>query len=631
MSYITTADVEPMADDPAAVESAATSLRATAEPLRSAGADVEAHWQGLGGVYEAPEQGVLFGAVAPVRVAGDDLATSIEQIADALTAYAEALAPLKVLRDRLYTDVGEFGIEVATWHGEDGNGSESWTSNPEFVARDQSLRRAASGITSAILDAERDCAGAIGAVSGGTGSGLGAVDDAQAAAIARPGAWQTVVTTFDAKVDAAAMTTLERLAAMDRDELDAWVADNEERMHQLIDAPPSAEATEAWWNGVDPATQALMVSSASLLVGNLDGVPWNRRIEANHNGLRSESERLRRLIAAKPAEVDDQERTRYDLWKRELDLYDDLLTETVKSYDPTTGGVVTRTGHQVIVFDPSREAIAEYVGFLAEDGSIPPETTSVATYVPGTNSKMSAFSDTTNVAEELVSRDREHVGVLAWQGGHFPQDAQAAFPAASVDLAPRLARAVDSLPVAPTTTRTTIGYSYGSAVVGLAEKAGMSSDRVVYVSGAGLGHDVTGIDEFPETKDSPHYALLAPRDKIVGLIQGQNADPFDVPMGHGASPIGADGVTRLETGWLSAEEGASSGPLTGHSVWARGEHGASTVYDQVFGVMSGGDVVPYPADLDVRDRYIFTPEDELPLVERGEMSPPRHVDELEER
>jgi hypothetical protein len=609
MSYITTADVEPMADDPAAVESAATSLRATAEPLRSAGADVEAHWQGLGGVYEAPEQGVLFGAVAPVRVAGDDLATSIEQIADALSAYAEALAPLKVLRDRLYTDVGEFGIEVATWHGEDGNGSESWTSNPEFVARDQSLRRAASGITSAILDAERDCAGAIGAVSGGTGSGLTAVDDAQAAAIARPGAWQTVLTTFDADVDAAAMTTLERLAAMDRDELDAWVADNEDRMHQLIDEPPSAEATEAWWNGVDPATQALMVSSAYLLVGNLDGVPWNRRVEANHNGLRSESERLRRLIAAADGD-DDADADEVRRWEKQLESYENLLDDevTYRAGDD----VQTQKGHHVIVFDPSREAIAEYVGYLDADGRIPASTVDVGTFVPGTNSKLESFSENTRIARNLADKanPRGSLGMFVWQGGHFPQDLEAVDAAPSQDLAPRLAAAVDALPTVETTSTTVVGYSYGSAVVGLAESAGMSADRVMYVSGAGLGHGIEGIDEFPETKDVPHYATLAPGDYTVGLIQGVQGDLLGGQQGHGTSPLGAAGVTRLETGYVDEARGQDSGALTGHQVWTG--KGTSSMYQQVFNVLTDGPLVAY-AD-DGRWHNMYLTDRNLPIM-----------------
>jgi hypothetical protein len=611
MSYITTADVEPMADDPAAVESAATSLRATAEPLRSAGADVETHWQGLGGVYEAPEQGVLFGAVAPVRAAGDDLATSIEQIADALAAYAEALAPLKAMRDQLYTDVGEFGIEVATWHGEDGNGSESWTSNPDFVSRDQSLRRSASGITSAILDAERDCAGAIGAVSGGTGSGLGAVDDAQAAAIARPGAWQTVLTTFDANVDAAAMTTLERLAAMDRDELDAWVADNEERMHQLIDAPPSAEATETWWNGVDPATQALMVSSASLLVGNLDGVPWNRRIEANHNGLRSESERLRRLIDGVPAHPSDERRAQADAWAAELRLYDGLLEEqsTVVAAD---GSTTTTEGAHVIVFDPSREAVAVYVGGLGPDGGIPASTRDVGVYVPGTGSLLSNADGSIDKATTMANAAMPpgSLGMLAWQGGHFPQGAEAANSAASEDLAPRLSRLVNAVDHHESTTVTAVGYSYGGAVVGMAEKEGMDVDRVLHVSSAGLGHGIRDLDQYPETADVPHYAMLAPFDPIVGGSQG-----LELPgtgIGHGGSPVDTPGVTRLETGFNDASAGQESGPMRGHFNWWSTK---SSAFRQVMGVLTGGDVEPFVEDPEGESHKWDVGVDDLPIMQ----------------
>ena len=633
MSYLTAADLEPIDDDSAAVSAAAESLRAVAEPLRTASADAESHWQGLGAVYEAPEQGVLFGALAPARAAGDDLATAVEAIAAALAAYAEALTPLEVMDAQLRLDLAYFASQVGAWEGGEADPAASWTSDPALEMRESSLRRTASGLRSAVLDAERDCAAALDAVSGGTGTGLRTVSDARARELGTAASWTAVLSAFDAGVEAAAVTTLAEIARMSEDELEAWVAENDERMHQLIDDPPAADVTAAWWSGLGEAGQALLVASAPLIVGNLDGVPWDRRVEANHNGLRAEIERLDRLIAQAPPEPSERDADALGVWQARRDAYDRLLNDEVTWRDGT-GRVQTQQGHHVVVFDPSREALAEYLGFLEEDGTIPASTTSVGTYVPGTYSKPEAFSDTQAVARELVRRGRGEVGMLAWQGGHFPQGLQAVSPTASEDLAPRLARAVDAIPAGPGTTRTTIGYSYGSAVVGLAEKAGMTSDRVLYVSGAGLGHGVESIDEFPETGDVPHFALLAPRDHVVGAIQGLEADPGDVDLGHGASPVKAEGVIRLETGWKDAATGADSGPLTGHGVWARGsgeDRVASTVYDQVFGVVADRPVVPYPADERQTATWLFTPEDELPIVQAGELPPAQDLDALAER
>ena len=108
----------------------------------------------------------------------------------------------------------------------------------------------------------------------------------------------------------------------------------------------------------------------------------------------------------------------------------------------------------------------------------------------------------------------------------------------------------------------------------------------LYVSGAGLGHGVESIDEFPETGDVPHFALLAPRDHVVGAIQGLEAEPGDVPLGHGASPVRAEGV------------------------------------------VADRPVVPCPADERGTATWLFTPEDELPIARAGELPPAQDLDSL---
>jgi hypothetical protein len=60
----------------------------------------------------------------------------------------------------------------------------------------------------------------------------------------------------------------------------------------------------------------------------------------------------------------------------------------------------------------------------------------------------------------------------------------------------------------------------------------------------GRGVLVGGLQDFPNTKDVPHYALMARDDLVVGPIQGDGAAM------HGRSPLTADGVIRLETGFV---------------------------------------------------------------------------------
>jgi hypothetical protein len=54
-----------------------------------------------------------------------------------------------------------------------------------------------------------------------------------------------------------------------------------------FDAPPSAAVVESWWNGLDPSTQARVVRNAPYLVGNLEGVPYAVRDDANRAYLSS--------------------------------------------------------------------------------------------------------------------------------------------------------------------------------------------------------------------------------------------------------------------------------------------------------------------------------------------------------
>jgi hypothetical protein len=120
---------------------------------------------------------------------------------------------------------------------------------------------------------------------------------------------------------------------------------------------------------------------------------------------------------------------------------------------------------------------------------------------------------------------------------------------------------------------------------------------VLHVSSAGLGYDVRGLDQYPNTADAPHYAMMAPGDVIVGASQGLqwNGDQPGLSLGHGGSPLDTPGVTRLDTGYLDAEQGRASGPVTSHFVWQRA---GSSIYRQTFDVITGGTAVLAPTDIE---------------------------------
>lgn len=199
----------------------------------------------------------------------------------------------------------------------------------------------------------------------------------------------------------------------------------------------------------------------------------------------------------------------------------------------------------------------------------------------------------------MASQGVDPTAVFAWAGGRFPQGLQAVDDGYSRDLGPRLrdfASAVDTHRGRSTSTIT--GHSYGAAVVGMAEAAGLRADRVLYVSGAGLGNENTRVADFPNTADVPHYALMARNDGIVGYVQG--ADVWE--LGHGASPLRDPDVVRLETGFLDdiarvpGQDVESLGATASHSgVYTVG----STAFENIVQTIVGGQVETFAPDVAV--------------------------------
>lgn len=59
-----------------------------------------------------------------------------------------------------------------------------------------------------------------------------------------------------------------------------------ETVRQLLAAPPAPRLVESWWRNLDARAQGSLAASAPELVGNLDGVPFATRNDANRSVLR---------------------------------------------------------------------------------------------------------------------------------------------------------------------------------------------------------------------------------------------------------------------------------------------------------------------------------------------------------
>ena len=395
------------------------------------------------------------------------------------------------------------------------------------------------------------------------------------------------------------------------------------------------------WASLSPDAQALLLRDHPEIIGNLDGVPFDVRVAANRvnitNALADVQQSIpdleQRLSEAQArwdenlasgtpdgtlgaelsTEISQLEQELDDA-RRHAEMYDRLLNEDTVRYE--NGARTTGRGHQVVLFDPENGAFAEIVGNL--DAA----TQNIAVMVPGTGSNflnMTGPDSAYDRCESFVTADDVKpdgsLAVVSWIGGPLPQDLITEAPQARFagDLAPRLASFTDGLTNPGDVPVTVVGHSYGGSVVGLAEARGMHVDRVLHVESAGAGPGVGDIDEYAYP-DTDRYSMTAPGD-LIGYSQGVES----LDWGHGADPDGLSGVVQLETGLVRADDPSSGvlhGPGAHSGVFTRG----STAFNNILGVMTGGEVSLYA---DPYDFYGGTdPVEYLYPMENPDYRPP---------
>ncbi|MGX1584508.1 alpha/beta hydrolase [Microbacterium sp. NPDC055502] len=382
------------------------------------------------------------------------------------------------------------------------------------------------------------------------------------------------------------------------------------------------------WNAMDEETRTALLAASSLLLGNLNGIPIRDRVTANHKNIRDEIARREAEIARLQALVDSLKTgDRADAWEAKgyldeiaklrepIDYWQSLLDQDYTWWDESERKHTDKgAGARVVVFDPGADAVGTYHGPIdPTTGDIPAWIRNGAVSVPGTTTTMTSFGDGTGA--QLYRSAGPDTAVFQWAGGTFPQlelpgPTDASY---SRDLAPKLVDFVAGIDKPSGSTLTVLGHSYGGATVGLAEKAGLVADRILYVSAAGMGAGVSGVEDFPHTSGVPHYSMMARGDLVVGLIQGNGAGQM-----HGQSPLTADGVTRLETGWIQDERGGRVVDLEDYNVEGNGtprgidSHSSvydprSVAFDNIIAVITGGDAMLFAPDDVYNPRPIVVP------------------------
>lgn len=345
------------------------------------------------------------------------------------------------------------------------------------------------------------------------------------------------------------------------------------------------EARELF-EGLSPDDAAILAMTYPSIVGNLPGVPFANRADANTVNV---------VVA-----LDDEQAELADLRERHehnqhdwdfLGLNNDDLEGPIEDAEDRVAlyRSILADDRQIVYFDPSGD------GSIAElHAPIDPRTQNVGVLVPGTGSDLSNFQGTAD--RSLTFQDNAPPGSLAmisWMGGDLPDDIvqDAPFANYSVDLGPRLADFSRDLALeidhsaAPDAQVTVAGHSYGGAVVGRSELSGLVADRVLHIESAGMGHDIEGPGDLPDSQgDVDRYSMTAPGD-VIGLIQGTQAGDN---IGHGADPDSFDGTVRLHTG--NKVDGSLNTGVGSHTSVFQ-EH--SDAWQNMFEVFTGGTVETY--------------------------------------
>ncbi|AZG48032.1 alpha/beta hydrolase [Gordonia insulae] len=342
-----------------------------------------------------------------------------------------------------------------------------------------------------------------------------------------------------------------------------------------------------------------VMQAAPQIIGNLDGVDFDTRAEANEITIRTA--------------LADERRAGRGAGPRARALEGFLE----RRRDPH-GADGTEIERRFIAFQNTPNG-----RFIEMIGGLRPGTRNATVHVPGTRSNLNGSQDESDSAWELAHRTGGPV--FLYVDGDLPQRlgheglrgalgagaaggplAQilglGAVIAGSVDdsavdteyareMAPRLVAFGGELDTeialhAPCARTTFVGHSYGGSVVGSAEQLGLRADRVIYASSAG-----TGVFDGPWRNANPdveRYSLTAPGDPIQ-YVQSLPGNP------HGHDPDVAPGVIRMDTGRYGPHNPDHPGGLVA-GVDAHGDYWSdpeSTAFRNMVAVITGAEPTTY--------------------------------------
>ncbi|MFC3996253.1 hypothetical protein ACFOVU_10030 [Nocardiopsis sediminis] len=142
------------------LQTAASALRNDGTGIAQTGNDIKSAWEGLYGIYVAPEADILLAAVNPVATAGDDFKNGVSTVADALDEFAEEAGPIQTRLRELKSEAVAFKAHI--------DANDDWREDEDKVNEFNDLNDEIFAKLNAYMAAERTCANKITAIFGGT-------------------------------------------------------------------------------------------------------------------------------------------------------------------------------------------------------------------------------------------------------------------------------------------------------------------------------------------------------------------------------------------------------------------------------------------------------------------------------
>lgn len=366
-------------------------------------------------------------------------------------------------------------------------------------------------------------------------------------------------------------------AAALRGELDSLLASLEGEGDEA-----RAQAVNKWAEALDPDALSLLVVHDPKFIGALVGMPNRARYAANRLNVADaiESELARLEAYDKPIPKGEPGYADYARLIGRIQTLEGLLSGHELVADAVTRQL-QKQPTQILAFEPPT-----YDGTTTtDDGRLQvvigdlDTAKFIGTVVPGITNRIDNFQNTLSKARNL-NQEVPGSATVAWLGYDTPEFAEMFTERVAEEAGVELAKFMNTMVRNEDAETIALPHSYGTMVAAKALQAGMRVDRVVFFGSPGLGQDIRTREDLGISDDIELYAMRAPGDFV------------SVTAAHGVDPADMEGITRLDTDWLGAED------VTGHSSYTnylKGPDGTEIASDSLTnlaGVLRGLDTTP---------------------------------------